>query len=278
MASVIELGRQRHESTVRSVDPSLIQQTHVFRVTDTQAESTAAGLISAAAPATLTVNGITLYPWTLTMTREGATSWVGEYVFKSFEYPQVGEIEVELDTDGGTARFTQAISHLGDYAAAGTAPNYGGLLNVTENGVEGVDAEVSAFNFTYLATFTGAVLTQSYLLNVAALTKSINSAAWHGFAAGTVIFRGVSGRIKKSATQVNLSFGFRFEPIDVAHTDANGIALPSRSGHDVLHYSTTRTIDTAAGKLTRQATSAHIDRIYNFSAFSAFGFSTSPWI
>jgi len=278
LASVIELGRQRHESTVRSVDPSLYRQSLVYRVTETQAESTAAGLISAAAPATVTVNGITLYPYTLTMTREAAKSWVGEYVYRAFEYPQVGEIEIELDTDGGTARFTQARSHLGDYVASGVAPSFGGLLNVTENGVEGIDAEVAAFNFTYHATFTGAALTQAYLLTVAALTKTINSATWHGFAAGTVFFRGVGGRIRKSATEVTLAFRFRFEPIDSARTDANGISLPDRSGHDVLHYSSQHSIDAPSGRLTQKATAAHIDRVYEFSAFSAFGFSSSPWL
>jgi hypothetical protein len=133
------------------------------------------------------------------MTREGATAWIGEYLFKSFQYPAVGEIEIEFDTDGGTAKVTQAVSHLGDYAPSGvTAPNFGGLINVTPEGVEGFDAEIPAFNFIYHATFTSASLTQSYSLAVAGITKTVNSATWHGFAAGTVFFRAVwRGRVKR---------------------------------------------------------------------------------
>jgi hypothetical protein len=275
---VIELGKQRSGSSVRSVDPSQSQQVLVYRVTDTQDEATAAGLIAATIPATITLGGITLYPYTLTMTREGATAWIGEYLFKSFQYPAVGEIEIEFDTDGGTAKVTQAVSHLGDYAPSGvTAPNFGGLINVTPEGVEGFDAEIPAFNFIYHATFTSASLTQSYSLAVAGITKTVNSATWHGFAAGTVFFGGLAGRVKRGADQTTLSYKFRFEPIDAARTDANSISLPDRSAFDPLWYSQTREIDTSSGRLVRKSASAHIDRVYGFSDFSALALGSSPW-
>ncbi|MCX7427221.1 MAG: hypothetical protein NTW96_16535 [Planctomycetia bacterium] len=46
-----------------------------------------------------------------------------------------------FDTTGGTRKVTQAVAHLGDYAAPGqAAPNFGGAIGVTPDGnVEGVE-------------------------------------------------------------------------------------------------------------------------------------------
>lgn len=278
MASVIELGKQRTGSSVRSRDFGQCQAVLVYRVTDTQAEATAAGLISATIPATIVQGGVTLYPFVLSMTREGATAWIGEYLYRAFEYPAVGEIEIELDTDGGTAKITQAVAHLGDYApAGGVADNYNGMLNVTPEGVEGLTAEIPAFNFIYHATFTSVSMSQAYAMTVAAITKTKNASAWHGFAAGTVFFRGLGGRIKRGSTQTTMAYRFRFEPIDAARTDANGISLPDRSAFDPLWYSQRRVVDGTSGRLVRRSAVAHIDQIYGYAEFSALGLGASPW-
>ena len=277
MADVQELGKQGHESTVHSVDPSQVTRKLRYLVSDEQVEANAVAAVVAVRPATIVVDGVTLYPYTWPTERIGAKAWHIDVNYKAFEYPQVGEIEIEFDTDGGSARITQALSHLSDHAASGIAPNHGGAIGVTENGIEGTMVEIPAFSFVYHATFATSSFSQAYALVLGGMSKSVNSTTWHGFAAGTVQFRHARGRVKKGSTRTTLDYYFRFEPVDTARTDANGIALPDRNGHDVLWYSQKPVVDESSGFLVTRSTAAHIDRVYKYSDFSALGFSYNPW-
>jgi hypothetical protein len=44
--------------------------------------------------------------------------------------------------DGGTQHITQSLATIQKYAAAGTAPDFGGAIGVTHDSVEGVDITV----------------------------------------------------------------------------------------------------------------------------------------
>lgn len=275
-AAVVELGLEGSRSTVFALDPSQGGQKRVFSVTnETDPDNVHAAVIAAPGYASsVDIDGRSYYPTTFNHERLGKDVWRSTVDYKAFEFPPVNEIEVEFDTDGGSARVTQALSHIGDYVASGTAPNYNGAINVTDDGVDGVDIEIPAFQWSYHITLTTADLDQAWVLAVASMTKSVNSATWHGFAAGTVLFLGLRGRAKYGSTESQLEFRFRFEPVDSARTDANGISLPDRNGHDVLWYRSRDLLD-ANGNLVKRATSAHIDRVYRYAAFSSLGLGAS---
>lgn len=275
---VIELGKHSR-ATTHAVDPKDLEQSYVYQAKGSNDEPTIKAAIIGVAPATVTVDTFTLYQTTLRIGRIAPDTWRCEMRYRAFELPAPGDIEISFDTEGGTARVTQALAHLSDHAPSGETPaNFYGAINVTDSGVEGTDIEVPAFNFEYHVTFTAASVTQTYATTLGLMTKSVNQSLWHGFAAGTVFFRGVSSpKIKKSAPTADLVFKFRYEPVDSARTDANSISLPDRNGHDVLWYSQRRDVDTSAERLTHRSVSAHIDRVYSYANFSTLNLGASPW-
>lgn len=277
--SLQRVVKQGHENTTHAVDPSELAQRWVWLATGSNVETDIKAAVLADAPATVTVDTFTLQQTTLVITRLAATAWQAELNYRAFEYPVPNDIEISFDTDGGSARITQALVHLSDHAPSGVTPaNFFGAINVTEQGVEGITIEVPAFTFEYHATMTAASITQAYAATVGGLTKTVNTSSWHGFPAGSLLFRGAKvPKMRKSAPQATIEFRFRYEPLDSARTDANSIALPDRNGHDLLWYSQRAEVDTSASRLIRRSVSAHIDRVYNYGNFNSLGLGASPW-
>lgn len=248
------------------------RKTLAYVIRGTQSEATALTTAEATRPASTTVGVFTLYPVKLDLRRVGFEIWHATYTYSPYEQVTVGDIEESFDTDGGTIHITQALSHLGDFAPPGdTANNYGGLINVTNDSVEGIDIEVPGFAFELRGTLAAASITNAYKLQLAELTKTVNIASWKGFPAGTVMFKGASGGLKKSQSEGNITYKFTVESIDAAHTDANGIALPNRNGWDLIWYRATEVIDGTTNDVVRRSVSAHIDRVYYYSDFTLIG-------
>lgn len=281
-ATVIEL-RRGYDQVTSSLDPSQSSRRRVALVTGAGSVNSAitAAQADAAFPATLTQDGLTFHRFSHETETQGYDVYRITFTYRPFEFPQVGDIEVEINTDGGTGNATLALAHVGDYAPAGiTATNTQGVIGVTmRNGqveVEGVEVEVPTFEFVFHATITTASFTQSYAATVAAVTKTYNNATWCGFAAGEVFFRGMSGRLKKGSTNSTLSYRFAAAPIVSAHTDVNGIALPNRKPWDVLTYSRYEVTDETTGQVISGVRDAHIDRVYATSTFTSLGLG-STW-
>src|SRR5690606_28437855 len=75
--------------------------------------------------------------------------WLGvvRYTKPENAPPQVGESSFSFETRGGSQHITQSLATVGSYAAPGiaAAPDFGGAIGVTENGVDGVDITVPVY-------------------------------------------------------------------------------------------------------------------------------------
>jgi len=93
------------------------------------------------------------------------------------------------------AKIQQGLAVVNSYYDASRAAgpcNFLGAINVTREGVEGVEVEVPAQQFSLTASIPTALLTKAYRATVSRLTRSINSNAWYGFQPKEVKFLGMT--------------------------------------------------------------------------------------
>ncbi|NBT36224.1 MAG: hypothetical protein EBT03_11950, partial [Betaproteobacteria bacterium] len=151
-----------------------------------------------------------------------------------------------FDTSGGTQHITQAESGTASSGVAtdtperryGTnAPDMKGAIGVDGNSVNGVDIVVPALTWTESYDVPHSYVTSNWIKGVAALTGSVNNAAFRGFAAYEVLFMGASGSQEWDDERGNgpwsLQFKFVASPNVTGKTigDVTGI---EKKGHEYL--------------------------------------------
>lgn len=105
--------------------------------------------------------------------------------------PIEGSITEAFETSGGSQRITQAL--------AATAYGPGAIedekLIIGWDGetVQGIDVIVPQWDFSLRCELDPADVTEAYKATISLLTGRVNNAAWRGFAAGTLLFRGATG-------------------------------------------------------------------------------------
>jgi hypothetical protein len=195
-------------------------------------------------------------------------AWIGTAYYGRLPAPEPESISYQFETGGGTQHISQSLATLGNYAASGTPPDYGGAIGVTESGVEGVDIVVPQYSFTLRRAFDPTLLTLGFEQVLFALTGTTNLASWKGFAAGEVLFLGASGS-GETADLVELDYRFSASP-NVASLTVGAITGITKGGHDYL-WVRYRDHDNGQGRLVKVADSVHVERVYLSSDFSALG-------
>ena len=112
--------------------------------------------------------------------------------------PQAGDDpDFSFDTTGGTQHITHSnpdYGSIGRYGINGdSAPDNGGSIGATADGIEGCDIVVPVFHFAETHFFAPDYVTDDYLTILYTLTGTLNVAAWRIFEAGEVLFLGASG-------------------------------------------------------------------------------------
>jgi hypothetical protein len=112
-------------------------------------------------------------------THLGAGFWrVDAHYGKTRPIP-VDNLQFTAETTGGTIHREVSLSTANKYSAAGVnlgdIPDFGGLINVTRDGVQGVDLPGPKFSFTVERLYDSTTLPGDYLSNLAKMTPSINT-------------------------------------------------------------------------------------------------------
>ena len=104
-----------------------------------------------------------------------------------------------FDTSGGTQHITQS-RPIGSGASLdferrfpAEATNQSGAIGVDGDSVSGVDIVVPALSWTETYDVPSGYVTGAYIRSTAALSGTVNNAAFRGFKAGEVLFLGCSG-------------------------------------------------------------------------------------
>lgn len=186
----------------------------------------------------------------------------------------VGSYRISFSTRGG--RVLQTASRAGQFTAYGPpgrpAPDHKGAINVTENGVEGVEVDVPALTFQVTKHQPGATLTQAYAMAVAGITGGWNNASFLGFPRGTIKFTGADGQVSVElespipggpaipAPSREITYGFEFSPNveDITIGDITGI---DKLGHQYLWIMYEQEQDTTAQNLVRRPRAVYVHTV-----------------
>jgi len=235
----------------------------VYTIKGTDSDISAKTLLYATAPATY--DGLVRRTWEVEQISEQL--WEGTVSYGLMRArPDVGESMQSFETGGGTQHITQSLSTIGSYAPAGkTAPDFKGAIGATRDSVEGVDIQVPVFQFTETHVLPNKIVTDAYKLNLYNLTAKVNQAAFRWFAAGEVLFQGVSGN-KRGEDDWELTFRFAASPNKTGQTvgDITGIA---KLGWDYLWVRYVSDVDETAKDTVQKPEAVYVERVYEQGDF-----------
>jgi hypothetical protein len=235
------------------------------------------------------------------MSRLGGKSdadWVGSAKYQIGSRYETGESEYNFDTGGNTVtrKYSKETIKRWDSTGVATTPNFKNAVNYDGEKVGGVDVVVPAYKWSETHYLSLAFVTQAWRLRMADMTGTVNNAAFRGFAAGEVLFQGVSGKLRgREDWQMKFSFSASpniesFTIGDITATGDGGAASSSgtaisssSSGADALNrieggakdgwdYLWVYFEDVQSGNSLIQVPKlASVERIYDRTDFSEIG-------
>ena len=188
-----------------------------------------------------------------------------------------------FDTGGGNQHVTQAEAEQ-RYAATGTAPNQSKAIGVDGDSVAGVDIIVPALQWTETYDVPSTYVTAAYIKGVAALTGTVNNAAFRTFQPGEVLFAGCSGNqewdTEKGDGPWSLSYKFVASPNRGLPTgvtgpqtapaiDVGSISGIVKKGHEYLWIRYEAAVD--GTDLLKRPKYAYVNQVYREASFAGLG-------
>jgi hypothetical protein len=202
--------------------------------------------------------------------RIGDQAWQAVVRYGGLESQDFGLISVEFEVGSQTTKIMQSLATVGVYPAPDrTAPNYYGAINVTRDGVEGVDIEIPTYEWTETWRHPDGTVGPSYGAVLYAVTGRVNSAAFRGFAAGEVLFRGATGRkTRQDAWEITYRFA--------ASPNATGLTIGpitgiEKKGWEYLWVVYEDFEDNTAMKLVKRPLAAYVEQVYPSTDFAVLG-------
>ena len=190
-----------------------------------------------------------------------------------------------FDTSGGTQHITQAKG--GKVTVRGTtttttsteskfppatAPSMDSAIGVDGDSVAGVDVVSPQLTWTETYDVPSSYVDNDYIKTVAALTGTVNKAAFRSFEAGEVLFLGASGShewdAEKGDGPWSLSYKFVASP-NVTDETIGSITGINKRGHDYLwvRYEDSVTDNT----LLKKPLYVYVNKVYRDGDFSGLG-------
>lgn len=198
----------------------------------------------------------------------GHNLWSVTVTYATQTLTPIDEGEFEFDTGGGIQHVTQSRGTLRKYPS--TAPDFGGAVGVTADGVEGADLVVPAFRFSETHRFLDAEVTEEFKLLLRSMTGKVNNAPFRGQQAGEVLFLGAAGR--KSGRFGHWEIQFQFlaseNEIDLTVGPLTGI---DKGGWEYLWVRYEDQEDTENFAIVKRPVAVYIEEMYRSADFAGLG-------
>jgi hypothetical protein len=244
-----------------------------YKIRGTSDPDAAYAALVAAAPASVTVDGITLAKRVFTV------DYVDEQIFdgtvtyskKSLdnEELQAGESSYQFETGGGTKQVSYAIATT-KYPAS--APDMANAVNFDGEKINGVEVQAPVFNFSETHVLPAASVTGAYKLALFNATGKVNSGSFKGFAQGEVLFLGASGS-KRGDDDWEISFRFAASPNATGLVVA-GISGIAKKGWEYLWVNWCKEVDSPTNALKPKAQGVYVQQVYEYANFATLGIGT----
>jgi len=197
-----------------------------------------------------------------------------------------------FDTTGGTTHVTTAPvvgtvtkplvnngeRRWGTYGENTNVPRNYGAIGVDGDRVNGVEIETPGLTWEEVYDVPSSYVTSAYIRRVAAVTKSVNDAAFRGFAAGEVFFHGCSGAQEwdqdRGDGPWNLRYRFTASPNCGSGQTLSSLTIGSisgveKNGHDYLWVVYEK--QESNSSLVQVPKFVYVNQVYNWGSFSDLG-------
>lgn len=246
-------------------DPSLEQH---WAISGTDSDIIAVNTLAAKSP--MIYDGLVRKSWRVEP--EGYQLWKGFVQYGRYPRPQQeGQSRISFDTGGGgSIHVLHTLGTVARYAPQGQTPvESHGLIGVTKDSVEGCDIPSREFNWSETHILPVAYVDAAYVMTIYALTGTVNGYAWRAYAAGEVLFKGVSGTNRDSLT-AELTYSFSASPnqINLAVGNIYGIA---KQGWDYMWVRYEDDVDTNAHALVKKPKTVYVERVIERTNFMLLG-------
>lgn len=195
---------------------------------------------------------------------DGDDYWTGTVNWKEFIPPTLGREILSGTISSSTQRIKATYNHVGSYGpGGGQAMNAGGGINVTSDGVEGVDISIPVLSFAIQREYAKGTFTLAWLANAMTYANKPNNASWRGFGIGTVMLTNVTGTDDGKQFD-SITFNFEASPTFtnlVIPSPLGNITIPSKLGWQYLHIQYLHRYDTATGLTYPVPHTAHVDEL-----------------
>jgi len=187
--------------------------------------------------------------------------------------PEPDQSEFRFSFQAPSAQIYQSLATINSYGT--DPPDFDGCINVVNDGgkrrVEGFNLAPPPETFFYKYYPAPAMLTSSYFLTVESLVGQVNSVAFKGRPAGSLMLVRSSGGY--TAGQVApIEFGFSYVANATNIPIGGSITATTKDGHDLLwpYYADDK--DDTAKTLIKKPVAAYVERIRYRDDFSKLGF------
>jgi hypothetical protein len=195
-------------------------------------------------------------------------TYVGDQVWKGFARYSVFDVQYTFDTTGGTRKVMQSLATINAYvpsSASYTAPNFNGAINVSSEGIEGVEDDDPKFDFTETHLWDDADITPAYKKVLRALTGCVNNAPFKDWDIGEVKFRGETGG-KRGNERWTLTYRFSSQP-NLASFNIGGMTI-DKAGWDYFWMLMGEQFDPTGFCRVPVPLAGYVERISIFADFS----------
>lgn len=205
--------------------------------------------------------------------RLSETSWavIAYYTKEPWIWP---DSQITFDTSGGTEHITQAIETINSYGSKATTENKS-TIGFDGRSVRGCDIVVPVYKWSETKYFYDFQITDAYKTILRNLTGRVNDDTFKGFAAGEVLFLGVSGTRGGDFGNASweLLFNFASSPnrTGIEIGDITGVA---KKGWEYMDIRYADTPDLTNYQVLRKPTAVYIHRVYYDGDFSTLAIGT----
>jgi hypothetical protein len=141
---------------------------------------------------------------------------------------------LSFEVGGSQTKMICSLGTVSRHAVPGRTPrDYGGLIGVTDDGVEGVDVDVPTSGFSETRFFYPEVMTAGFIAFLTGACGCVNDRPWHGFEEGEVRFLGVSGDWREGEELAGLTFRFAVS-LNERDIQIGEMTIPFKYGWDYL--------------------------------------------
>jgi hypothetical protein len=161
-------------------------------------------------------------------------------------------------------------------------PDFGGLINVTRDSIDGVSVDVPTFTWYETVYKPNSEVTQAYINTIYAISNNpINDDTFRGIEGGAVRFEGMSGTRRGRGGDWELTFEFSASPnvtdLTVGNDTVGKIEGIDKKGWEYLwfYYSPKGVTVGSVPFVLQLPVSGHVEEIYGYSDFAGLGIGTT---